>query len=109
MTTTLREFSANLEAWNKVIFGNVFYQKKHNALWLEEVNQVLEGSTTKALPKLDSKLKEERKSILIQEEIIWLQKTRTVWLKSGDGNTKFFHTSTLNKRRQNKIEVLTNE
>lgn len=55
--------------------------------------------------RLEVKLK-ERREILLQEELLWLQKSRNECLKVGDGNTKFFHTSTLIKRRRNKVEAL---
>lgn len=35
-----------------------------------------------------------------------MQKSRISWLKFGDKNSKFVHTSTLIRRRQNKIESL---
>lgn len=38
-----------------------------------------------------------------------MQKSRNDWLKSGDGNKKFFHTSILVRRRRNKIEALMND
>lgn len=45
---------------------------------------------TEALLKLESKLKLERKELLLQKELLWLQKSIVDWLKSGDGNTRFF-------------------
>lgn len=31
------------------------------------------------------------------------------WLRYGDRNTKFFHTSTLVRRRRNRVEILQDE
>uniref|UniRef100_A0A803NZ56 Reverse transcriptase n=1 Tax=Cannabis sativa TaxID=3483 RepID=A0A803NZ56_CANSA len=36
-------------------------------------------------------------------DIIWRQKSRENWIRFGDANSKFFHTSTIIKRRQNFI------
>lgn len=58
--------------------------------------------------KLELKFKEKRQVILLQEELLWLQKSRNDWLKVGDPNTNFFHTSTL-VRRRNKIEESMND
>ena len=37
------------------------------------------------------------------EEIMWRQKSREVWLKEGDINTRFFHRMTNSQRRGNQI------
>lgn len=57
------------------------------------------------MPKLGRNLKEERGLILLQEELLWIQKSHN-WLKFGDGNSKFFHTSMLVRIRRNRIEAL---
>ncbi|XP_020420289.1 uncharacterized protein LOC109949309 [Prunus persica] len=36
------------------------------------------------------------------------EKSRIIWLQDGDRNTKFFHTTTIIRRRRNKIERLKN-
>lgn len=38
-----------------------------------------------------------------------MQKSHMDWLRYEDQNTKFFHTSTLARRRRNKIEMLQDE
>lgn len=35
-----------------------------------------------------------------------MQKSHVDWLGMSDKNTKFFHTSTLIKRRRNRVEML---
>ncbi|XP_021810643.1 uncharacterized protein LOC110753955 [Prunus avium] len=44
-----------------------------------------------------------------QEELFWLQKSRNTWLKERGRNTRFFHLSTVIRRRRNKLEGLNNE
>lgn len=46
--------------------------------------------------------------VLEQEELIWLQKSREKWVVYGDRNTKFFHMSTIIRRRRNKVDMLKN-
>lgn len=43
-----------------------------------------------------------------QEECYWQQRSRVQWLNEGDANTKFFHQSTLQRRRRNKVVTLMN-
>src|SRR4051812_48013000 len=50
--------------------------------------------------RLERELREEKCLILLQEEMLWGQKSRIDWLRMGDGNTKFL------RRRRNKIEAL---
>jgi hypothetical protein len=59
--------------------------------WLVEV----EGS-------LAFSLKEQ----LLREEVLWKQKYRELWLTSTDLNTKYFHASTVSRRRYNSISSL---
>jgi hypothetical protein len=44
--------------------------------------------------------------IIEQEEVFWKQKSRVKLLEEGDKNSKFFHFSTLIRRRRKKIEGL---
>ncbi|CAN6559258.1 unnamed protein product [Malus baccata var. baccata] len=45
----------------------------------------------------------------VQEESYWCQRSRVNWLRDGDANTKFFHHSTLHRRRRNTIVKLKDE
>ncbi|XVF10646.1 hypothetical protein REPUB_Repub07fG0200300 [Reevesia pubescens] len=50
--------------------------------------------------------KKELWSLYKLEEKSWQQKSRTKWFLEGDKNTKFFHLTTLVRRRSNTIESL---
>ncbi|CAB4267063.1 unnamed protein product [Prunus armeniaca] len=43
------------------------------------------------------------------EELYWKQRAKTRWLKEGDANTAFFHNSTVQKRRRNRIARIKNQ
>ncbi|KAB2616581.1 hypothetical protein D8674_023169 [Pyrus ussuriensis x Pyrus communis] len=51
------------------------------------------------------------RSYKIQELLsyYWCQRSRVKWLREGDANTKFFHSSTLQRRRRNKVVKLRNK
>lgn len=90
LNQTLKEFQLKLEAWNRDTFGKIFQRKRRNVLRLLGVQRALERRITEGLLKLDSKLRLERREILLQEELLWKQKSRVDWLKAGESNTRFF-------------------
>ena len=57
---------------------------------------------------LEKELIEEYELIRDQEATYWQQKSRDKWLKGGHRNTKYFHLTTL-VRRRNKIENLADD
>ena len=46
---------------------------------------------------------------LTRSEILRKQKSRELWLKEGDRNTKFFHLSTIIRRMRNNIDAIKSE
>jgi len=46
----------------------------------------------------------ELNKLLDSEEIMWHQRSRIIWLKSGDKNTSFFHTKASSRLQQNTID-----
>lgn len=48
----------------------------------------------------------ELDTLLAQEETWWHQRSRALWLQSGDRNTRFFHMKGNQRRRRNKIDKI---
>ena len=52
------------------------------------------------------RLKWEINGLLIEEEKMWKQRSRTLWLQEGDQNTRFFHNRAFHRFHQNQIVEL---
>ena len=84
----LRNCKERLKSWNWSEFGNVIQllrQKRDQLQHLESLNS-LHGKVEEV-----QRLKVEINEILTREEIMWNQRSRAMWMKWGDRNTKFFH------------------
>ena len=53
-----------------------------------------------------AELKEELNQAYLEEEIFWKQKSRVMWLRAGDRNTRFFHAVTKAKRIKNTLHSI---
>uniref|UniRef100_A0A803QCK5 Reverse transcriptase domain-containing protein n=1 Tax=Cannabis sativa TaxID=3483 RepID=A0A803QCK5_CANSA len=42
----------------------------------------------------------------VEREIFWKQRSKQLWLREGDSNSKYFHASTTARRRRNSIQKL---
>lgn len=70
-----------------------------NSLWSEDPESI------RRYKELDMKHAELLKS----EATLWRQRSRAVWLKEGDKNTKFFHGKANQRRRVNEVRKLKDE
>lgn len=83
------------------MFGSVnrvLKQKQRRLQQLEALN-LLHESTEEI-----QGLKKEINEMILREEMMWNQRSRALWIKCGDRNTKFFHATTNNRQRKNKIK-----
>lgn len=99
----LKHMKVKLKQWNKMEFGNIFQLKK-------ELEQKMEALQQKMISEGYSEdIKEEEMKLLMkweerckQEEILWRQKSRLLWLRKGEKNTKFFDRRSINEHRNSK-------
>ena len=88
--TKLERIQAGLKQRSRNSFSNI--TKQLALIW-----KSLRDVETKAVhngrsqPDLILSLKEELRTLLVQEEKLWQQRVKKAWLKDGDQYSKFFH------------------
>ena len=87
-------------------FGNVGVNKKK---LLDKLARLDEKEGVHGLMHEERRQREEMKveveCLVSLEEISWRQKSRVLWLKEGDNNTKFFHNMANLHRRYNHLRI----
>ncbi|XP_061354895.1 uncharacterized protein LOC133299454 [Gastrolobium bilobum] len=106
---SVEKFIPLLKEWNKNTFGFTFHRKNRVIARMEGIQRQLSFKNSVQFEELETKLRKELSKILDQEEQIWYQRSRGEWIRDGDRNTRFYHTSTLIHRKRNKILKLQNE
>ena len=89
--------------WNKSCFGCTQSRIKELE---EKIKSIQDATPTKETIKLEASLNLELNDWLEREELKWHQKSRELWLKKGDKNSKFFYLSTLVHKRINLISEI---
>ena len=90
-----------LKEWNRENFGHIERRKRR----LTRIQKILANPGNKHFLKLDQKLRTELEDIN-QEELMWYQRSKEEWIKSGDRNTKFYHAAAMTKNQQKRVEDL---
>lgn len=83
-----------LKSWNREVFGNIFDEKRRLEGDLGALNaKVMADGMDEVDFLMEKDLLSRYREVLQREEIYWKQKLCANWLKEGDRNTKFFHSS----------------
>lgn len=99
-------FTKTIQQWNTNTFGNLFKNKSSLIARLAGIQSSCHHPTSSFLQNLEHELTHEYNHILKLEEEFWALKSRITWLNEGDANTKYFHLSTLQRCRKNRITAL---
>lgn len=102
----LQCLASKLTSWNREVFGNLYTRKRR--LWnrITGIQRSLVAGSPRHILKLERKLRRELEQTLDQIETLLFQKSRVERLRDGDRNTKYFHTSTIIRRRNNRVDAL---
>ncbi|XP_028091500.1 uncharacterized protein LOC114291824 [Camellia sinensis] len=99
-------FTSKVSIWNKTCFGNIFLKKRRLERRLLGVQKALDHQSYPFLLELEIALTSELNHTPKLEEEFWGLKSRVNTILEGDRNSKFFHITTINRRRNNSISAL---
>ncbi|KAG7551702.1 Ribonuclease H domain [Arabidopsis thaliana x Arabidopsis arenosa] len=102
----LERLQGKMRKWNKEVFGDINRRKAELVAEITIVQNLIEAAQTDDLLAREEQLLKSFDTLLEQEEVLWFQKSREKFIALGDMNTTFFHTSTVIRRRRNRIEML---
>jgi hypothetical protein len=107
MARKLKALKGDLKIWNVEVFGDIGKRKKEMEDELDELDRIGENRelTVEEVNKRDE-CSNSLERILFQEEVSWRQKSRALWLKEGDQNTRYFHRVANSHRRNNTVAAM---
>lgn len=105
----LEKLKGRLRKWNREVFGDINMRKERLVKEIKEVQDLLNVVQSDNLLATEAQLLKNFELLLEQEETLWYQKSREKFIELGDMNTSFFHTSTIIRRRRNRIDLLRDE
>ncbi|KAL6202861.1 hypothetical protein ACLB2K_026565 [Fragaria x ananassa] len=95
-----------LSKYESLSISHIFKQKRVLLARICGIQKSLGRRHNEFLQNLEKELISKYENVRDAEALFWKQKSRDKWLRDGDRNTKFFHLTTIIRRRRNKIDGL---
>ncbi|XP_074301898.1 uncharacterized protein LOC141633306 [Silene latifolia] len=103
LLATLARCAEGFQKWKGVSIGKIMRDINKKRRRLTALN---EGGRSVTEVRERRKAVKEIANLLKQEEIFWKHRSRALWLKEGDRNTKYFHRKACQRKQGNYIEKL---
>ncbi|XP_074315412.1 uncharacterized protein LOC141651607 [Silene latifolia] len=101
---TVRDACADLsQKWKGVSIGKIVRDINKKRRRLAQLN---EGGRTREDVQERKRVVKDIAKLLNQEEVFWRQRSKALWLKEGDRNTKYFHRKAGQRKKRNHIAML---
>lgn len=106
MQANLSNLVTEVIHWNKEVFDNLFQTKQKLWTRIKGIQCSLADGGLRYLLKLEERFRKEVDATLTEIESLWHQKSQLDMIRNGDRNTTYYHTSTIIRRRFNRIKTL---
>lgn len=102
----LKICGVSLTQWASKEFGSIRKRKKE---LYNQLNNLQLSESCEANLEEQRRVESELDIVLQHEETMWFQRSRALWLKDGDKNSKFFHQKATHRKNRNTIKCMKRE
>ncbi|XP_045831276.1 uncharacterized protein LOC123922622 [Trifolium pratense] len=102
----LKRLKEELRGWNKEVFGMLDLNIENTVKDLNEAEGIIDSNGVNSVTTNKAAINKKIWDQLYFKESLIKQKSRLKWVREGDSNSRFFHTSLKSRRRRNQLSFL---